>query len=66
VGAGARAGWEAQPGARAAAAQGDLGSGADSSCEEDDDFPNIPFFSLVYRSVLRQPFCDPVNTFLED
>jgi hypothetical protein len=37
---------EAQQGARVAALRGDLGSGADSSSEEDDDFPNISFFSF--------------------
>jgi hypothetical protein len=35
------------------AARGDLGSSTDSSCEKDDDFPNIPFFSFSFQSLFR-------------
>jgi hypothetical protein len=61
--------WEAQPRAWAAASREDLGSDADSSREEDNDFLNIPFFSFslqclfcVSRFVTRKHVFGKLNS----
>jgi hypothetical protein len=40
-----------------------LGSNADSSCEEDDNFSNIPFLVLVYEVCSASAVLRLVNTF---